>query len=70
MKSPQGGYNSFWGILLLVIWNLELANDPTNPHYHRVDAAMIVPCFINCIIHFVSAQATSYNMQCQLNKDI
>ena len=39
-----------------MIWNLELANDPTNPHYHSVDAAMIVPYFINCIIHFVSAK--------------
>ena len=30
----------------------------------------ISPCVINCLTHFVSAWSTSYNMQCQFNKDI
>ena len=30
---------SLWGILLLVRGNLELANAPTNPCYHHIDAA-------------------------------
>jgi len=36
--------------------NLELANPPTNPYNHYVDALMIAPCIINCLICFVSAQ--------------
>ena len=30
---------SLWGILLLVLGNLELANAPTNPCYHCIDIA-------------------------------
>ena len=30
---------SLWGILLLVRGSLELANAPTNPCYHHIDAA-------------------------------
>ena len=30
---------SLWGILLLAKGNLELANAPTNPCYHHIDAA-------------------------------
>ena len=30
---------SLWGILLLAKENLELANAPTNPCYHHIDAA-------------------------------
>ena len=46
---------SLWGILLLVRGNLELANAPTNPGYHHIDAAYILPCIINCLTRFVSA---------------
>ena len=30
---------SLWGIVLLARCNLELANAPTNPCYHHIDAA-------------------------------
>ena len=53
---------SLWGILLLVRGNLELANVPTNPCYHKAVISiilmllMIAPYIINCLTHFVSAQ--------------
>ena len=34
-----GWLQSLWGILLLAMGNLELANAPTNPCYHHIDAA-------------------------------
>ena len=34
-----GWLQSLWGILLLAMGNLELANGPTNPCYHHIDAA-------------------------------
>ena len=39
MESSQGGYNLFWGILLLVRGNWQLANAPTNLCYQHIDAA-------------------------------
>ena len=39
MESSQGGYNLSLGILLLAREDLELANAPTNPCYHYIDAA-------------------------------
>ena len=36
---------SLWGILLLAKGNLELANAPTNPCYHHIDAVYDCPMY-------------------------
>ena len=35
----MGWLQSLWGIILPAMGNLELANAPTNPCYHPIDAA-------------------------------
>ena len=36
--------------------NLELATAPTSPYYAILMLLMIVPCTVNCLTSFVSAQ--------------
>ena len=59
------------GILLLAIGNLELANAPTNPCYHHIDAAYDCSMYYQLSNPFLSLpRSTGYNMHCQFNKDI
>ena len=48
MESSQGGYSLSLGILLLAREDLELANAPTNPCYHYIDAAY------DCSMYYLS----------------
>ena len=47
---------SLWEILLLARGNLVVANAPTSPCYTILMLLVIVPCVINCLTCFVSAQ--------------
>ena len=62
---------SLWGILLLERGNLELANAPTNPCCHHIDAAYDCSMYYQLSNLFLSLpRSTNYTMQCQFNKDI
>jgi len=49
---------------------MKLANAPTSPCYAILMLVVIVPCIIYCLTWLSLTRSTSYNMQCQFNKDI
>ena len=50
--------------------NLKLTNVPTSPCYAILMMLMIIPCTVNCLTCFVSAQVNQLQHAGQFNKDI